>query len=183
MTGICTDSSTFYCCRLGVDDVRYVSGPMMRLSGRIRLTKEDGTDIDPEARVTLCNNFANSWIKRIGIRVGNQTINLSRGVNFYWKNVISNILNYGDDVRSGSLRASGVYNSPDICGDHKLPEMEDLHSVHAWPHLMEIRKRCANSKWVDFCTGESPSPSPFYYHLPYVLPAFLLLLQTSTWTF
>ena len=132
--------------------MRYISGPMMRLSGKIRVTKADGGAIPKEARVTLINNFGNAWIKSIGVRVGNQSVNLSKGVSYYWKTLVSNLLNYSDDVRGGSLRASGVYNSPEMLHGKPAPTGDNMHKIRAWPHLMEIRKRCANSKWVDFCT-------------------------------
>ena len=101
-----------YCFKLPIDTTRYVSAPALRLSGRVRIVTADGDQILPNAPVTMLENFGNSWIKSVGLRANNTFHNFNRGINYYLKVQLSNLLNYDDQARTGALRTCGVFDIP-----------------------------------------------------------------------
>ena len=48
----------------------YLESGLIRLTGKMRIVKPDGTNIDAAARVCPQDNFGSSWIKKVVVTYG-----------------------------------------------------------------------------------------------------------------
>jgi hypothetical protein len=143
-----------YNFKLTKDNLRYLVANDIRITGKIKITKADGTDIGDSAasKVSVIDYFGQAWINKIAVHCNNNLIYDGSGSNYHLKVLANSLLNYDDTAVKTQLKSSGFYGDdgalPALAADSILQkEWEDPTKV---ANLNSHRQRFASSKWVEF---------------------------------
>lgn len=117
----------------------------------MRIVKENGDDIEAAAQVCPHDNFANSWIKKIVVTFNNSRIEPMNGSNYHVRAHLSTLLNFSQGAADSHLKCSGFYEDVVLPDDVKVANA-NTNLINNWPHLVKLKAKFAQSKWVPFST-------------------------------
>ena len=137
--------------RLAPDQHSYLESSFIRIVGKMRIVKEDGSPIDAGARVCPQDNFGNTWIKKIVVTFGNTRVEPMNGSNYHLRSHISTLLNFSGGAVTSHLKCSGVYEPIPLKKELKQAQV-DYNNIANWPHLTTLQEKFAESKYVPFST-------------------------------
>lgn len=79
-----------------------------RIRIRVQILTEKGEAVGEKSNVAPINNFAHSLFSSVQILLNNKSIT-SHGVNYSYRSILENILNYGNEAKSTHLTSSLYY--------------------------------------------------------------------------
>ena len=128
--------------------------------GRARVRKLDGTApkkaspkigttaaVDPE--FNLVDGWNNALIKSITLTVCHNVVSESTGSDYFYRNLLVKIMNFGEGVSNSLLKGIG-YHEP-----INLPSgltTKDHHTLNKLDHLKEEAIRFSQGEWLNFST-------------------------------
>ena len=89
------------------DPEHYIQLNMTRLSGTLKVIKEDGTGFTDTEKMSVCNLFPQSIIKQIEVEVEGTQVNDISSSTYAQKAFIESVLTYGLEAKNTHLKMAG----------------------------------------------------------------------------
>ena len=144
------------------DPLRYTQVNRLYLVGKARITKKDGTGLGPKPTTgipefNLVDGWSNAFIKSITLTVNHKVISESTGSSYYYRCLLSRILNFGEEGNQTQMRSLG-HTEPVRWVDKKwgdtagLIDEKNYHKANMLPYLKEESLRFYDNQYVEFNT-------------------------------
>lgn len=135
--------------RLAPDKHNYLESSFIRITGKMRIVKENGEPIAANTEVCPQDNFGSSWIKKIVVTFGNTRVEPMNGSNYHLRSHISTLLNFSSGAAKSHLRCSGFYEGEGLSAAVRAANA-DHNAIATWGHLTKLKEMFAESKYVPF---------------------------------
>lgn len=143
------DNAGPYLFTIAKDPGRYIQTSFMKIGGKMRIVKKDGSNMDAAAHVAPIEFFGQAWIKKIEIIANKTLISTGSEVNYHTKALINTLLNYDNTATETHLRCSGFAPEEKPIEDDST-EKTKWNDAKNWKSLRANREKFSLSKWVEF---------------------------------